>query len=128
MGEGEGIHLHAAMDGLWVVLKGAASCVGEDGVEIAPGQFDGIMVPRGVPYAFRKLGPGSLVLLQVVALVTTARRNTFKWIDAPGAPPPDAQDVRRTGVPMELFDARVAQTAAAARSIPWPLSLIGSPK
>lgn len=61
-----------------------------------------------MPYAFRKIGPENLVLLQVEALVSTARRNTFKWIDNPSAPPPEAEDIRKTDVPMELFDARVA--------------------
>ena len=48
------------------------------------------------------------MLLQVEALVSTAKRNTFQWIDSPGAPPPDAHDIRKMDVPMELFDARAA--------------------
>ena len=103
-----GMHLHAAMDGLWLVLKGGVSILGEDGVEHEFGPMEGMMIPRGVPYAFKKIGPETLVLLQVESLVSTARRNTFKWIDAPGAPPPDAEDIRKTDVPMELFDARVS--------------------
>jgi mannose-6-phosphate isomerase-like protein (cupin superfamily) len=103
-----GMHLHAAMDGLWLVLKGGVSILGEDGIEHEFGPMEGMMIPRGVPYAFKKIGPETLVLLQIESLVSTARRNTFKWIDAPGAPPPDAEDVRKTDVPMELFDARVA--------------------
>ncbi len=107
-----GMHLHAAMDGFWLVLKGGVSIVGEDGVEHEFGPMEGMMIPRGVPYAFRKIGPENLVLLQIEALVSTARRNTFKWIDNRDAPPRQnenaAADIRKTDVPMELFDARVA--------------------
>lgn len=103
-----GMHLHAAMDGFWMVLKGAVSIVGEDGVEHEFGPMEGMMIPRGVPYAFRKIGPENLVLLQIEALVSTAKRNTFKWVDNPSAPPPEAEDIRKVDVPMELFDARVA--------------------
>ncbi len=102
-----GMHLHAAMDGLWMVLKGGVSILAEDGVEHEFGPMEGMMIPRGVPYAFKKIGPETLVLLQIESLVSTARRNTFKWIDASNAPPPEAEDIRKADVPMELFDARV---------------------
>jgi mannose-6-phosphate isomerase-like protein (cupin superfamily) len=102
VGETEGMHLHAAMDGLWLVLKGRASFVGEDGVEHEFGPLEGTMVPRGLPYAFKQVGPDPLVLLQVEALVSSAKRNTYKTFQPPGiAARPELDET------MDLYDARL---------------------
>src|SRR6185369_3061753 len=78
------VHLHAAMDGFWMVLRGAAIFTDEAGKEHHLGPLDGIMVPRGVPYGFRKDGPERLLLLQVESLNAKAKTNTFKYVGVDG--------------------------------------------
>lgn len=98
------LHLHAAMDGFWMVIKGAAVFTDEDGKEHHLAPLDGIMVPRGVPYAFRKDGPEPLVLLQVEALNAKAKTNTMKYLgvqDEPGNEAARAHAIAK----VDLYDA-----------------------
>jgi mannose-6-phosphate isomerase-like protein (cupin superfamily) len=64
------LHSHAAMDGLWFVLKGQARFYGtKDDVVIAElGPHQGIFIPRDFPYWFEKIGEERLELLQVEAI------------------------------------------------------------
>lgn len=62
------LHSHAGMDGFWFVLRGKARFYGEgDAVLGELGQFEGILLPRGVSYWFESVGDEMLELLQVEA-------------------------------------------------------------
>jgi mannose-6-phosphate isomerase-like protein (cupin superfamily) len=95
------LHLHAASDGFWMVLSGRVSFIGEDRVEREFGPLEGIMVPRGTPYAFKKVGGTPLMLLQVECLHGAAKSNAFKVIDPPETDTRLPQNER-----IDFYDAR----------------------
>ncbi len=98
------LHLHAAMDGFWMVIKGAAVFTDEDGKQHHLGPLDGIMVPRGVPYAFRQDGPEPLLLLQVESLNAKAKTNTFKYVGVDGEQGNEAAKAQAIAK-VDLYDA-----------------------
>ncbi|MBM3347037.1 MAG: cupin domain-containing protein [Betaproteobacteria bacterium] len=98
------LHLHAALDGFWMVIRGGAVFTDEQGRETRLGPLEGIMVPRGVPYAFRKDGPETLMLLQVEALNARAKSNAMKYIGANGAQG-NAEAKANTLAKVDLYDA-----------------------
>jgi mannose-6-phosphate isomerase-like protein (cupin superfamily) len=62
------LHSHAAMDGLWFVLKGRARFYGAGDALLAElGPSEGIFIPRGVSYWFESASDELLELLQVEA-------------------------------------------------------------
>lgn len=62
------LHSHSGMDGFWFVLKGRVRFYGAGDVLLGEfGPFEGIFLPRGVPYWFESAGEELLELLQVEA-------------------------------------------------------------
>ena len=60
------LHSHAHFDGFGFVLKGRVRFYGDDDVVIGEyGPYEGVMVPRHVPYWFESVGDEELHLLQV---------------------------------------------------------------
>ena len=104
------LHLHAAMDGFWMVIRGAAIFSDEKGQEHRLGPLDGIMVPRGVPYAFRKDGSETLILLQVEALNAKAKSNALIY---PGTDGPAGNEAARDHAiaKVDLYDALLRDPA-----------------
>ncbi len=100
-GESE-MHLHAAMDGFWLVIGGAAVFTYEGGIEHRLGPLEGVCIPRGTFYAFRKEGTETLILLQVEALNTRARRNTIRYKGTDRTEAAQAKAIAK----VDLYDAR----------------------
>lgn len=75
------MHSHAAQDGFFMVLEGSAVFTGENGEEVTLGPRQGMMLPRGVPYAFRKTGNEPLLLLQVEAMHSSAKSNSYQVLE-----------------------------------------------
>lgn len=67
-----GLHAHADEDHLFVVLAGEATFRHGDGTTRVAGQYDGLMIPRGVAYAFQSTGSSNLVILRVGCDATDA--------------------------------------------------------
>jgi mannose-6-phosphate isomerase-like protein (cupin superfamily) len=68
------LHSHGAMDGFWFVLNGRARFYGEGDQLIAEvGKYEGVFVPRTVPYWFESVGDELLELLQVEAIDKTVK-------------------------------------------------------
>ena len=66
------LHSHSAMDGFWFVLSGRARFYGEgDNLIAEVGKYEGVFVPRTVPYWFESVGDELLELLQVEAIDKT---------------------------------------------------------
>jgi mannose-6-phosphate isomerase-like protein (cupin superfamily) len=60
------LHSHTHFDGFWFVLSGRARFHGEgDAVLGEFGRYQGILIPRGVPYWFESVGDEELEVLQV---------------------------------------------------------------
>jgi mannose-6-phosphate isomerase-like protein (cupin superfamily) len=97
------MHLHAAMDGFWFVLDGYALFTFENGVEHRLAPYEGLCIPRGTFYGFRKDGPAPLILLQVEALNSRARKNPIRYKGATRGELAQAKAIRK----IDLFDARV---------------------
>jgi mannose-6-phosphate isomerase-like protein (cupin superfamily) len=95
------LHLHAAMDQVWFVIQGSAVFQDEHGNTHQLNQFEGICVPRGTAYGYRKDGPSPLLLLQFVGLNAKAKRNTLKFLGVKSNA--DVQDV--TSARTDLYDA-----------------------
>jgi mannose-6-phosphate isomerase-like protein (cupin superfamily) len=63
------LHYHTNSDTTWFVLRGAAEFEGVGGkilAELGPSQ--GVVIPGGTRYKFRKVGEGDLEILQMVAI------------------------------------------------------------
>ena len=75
-------HVHTGMDGLWFVLKGRARFyTGEanskgDKLISELGPFEGVFLPRGVPYWFEQTGDEELEILQVEAFAKGEKNRT----------------------------------------------------
>jgi uncharacterized protein len=65
-----GVHLHPHEDHLFFVVNGEATFVDAAGSPTTVGPFDGMLVPRGAPYAFSSSGSDNLVMLRVGAPAT----------------------------------------------------------
>ncbi len=100
-GCGEGLHVHAAMTGFWMVLQGRVTFKDADGNTRTAGPLEGVVVPRGTIYGFRAEGPEDAMVLQVEALVSTAKQNTYKLYE-----PSDAGSAGEYAIHMDLYDAR----------------------
>ncbi|MBM3506040.1 MAG: cupin domain-containing protein [Alphaproteobacteria bacterium] len=100
-GTGTPLHLHATLDGFWMVLQGRASFMGEDGVEHELAPYEGVSVPRGTAYAFKQVGQEPLHLLQVETVHKAKRHVTKFLVDRP------AEDRQRAFDSWALFDARL---------------------
>jgi quercetin dioxygenase-like cupin family protein len=61
------VHFHAEEDHAFLVLSGRATFVDADGETTDVEAFDGMLVPRGAPYAFRSTGDENLVMVRVGA-------------------------------------------------------------
>ena len=61
------LHFHAEEDHAFIVLAGRATFVDADGGTTDVEAFDGMLVPRGVAYAFRSSGDENLVMIRVGA-------------------------------------------------------------
>jgi mannose-6-phosphate isomerase-like protein (cupin superfamily) len=61
------VHFHAEEDHAFIVLAGRATFVDADGQTTDVEAFDGMLVPRGAPYAFRSTGDENLVMVRVGA-------------------------------------------------------------
>jgi mannose-6-phosphate isomerase-like protein (cupin superfamily) len=107
-GGGSALHYHAAMDGFWMVIKGEAIFADESGKEHHLMPLDGVMVPRGTPYAFHQVGPEPLVLLQVEGLNAKATSNVSK---REGVDETDPQAIRKILDKIDLFDAMEGEEA-----------------
>ena len=91
------LHSHAAQDGFFMVMQGEATFTGENGEEVVLGPMEGMMMPRGVQYAFRKSGSEPLLLLQVEAMHPAAKSNSYQMIE----------DRAPQSERLELFDAKL---------------------
>jgi mannose-6-phosphate isomerase-like protein (cupin superfamily) len=60
-----GVHAHPREDHLFLVLSGEATFVDAEGNQTVVPRFDGMMIPRGVAYAFRSSAEENLVMLRV---------------------------------------------------------------
>jgi len=62
------LHSHPNLDGFWFVLKGRVRFYGDDDVVVGEyGPYEGVLVPRTIPYWFESVGEEELELLQVEA-------------------------------------------------------------
>ena len=91
LGEGgeNNLHSHSAMDGFWFVLEGRARFYGEEDKLIGDlGKYEGVMVPRGVPYWFESAGDVPLQILQVESKAQNIaeKRTDFTPLKASAAP------------------------------------------
>lgn len=78
-GGANNLHSHTGMDGLWFVLRGRMRFYGEGHKLIGEfGQFEGVFVPRNVPYWFESVGDEPLELLQAESI---DRRGKNRRID-----------------------------------------------
>jgi len=100
------MHRHAAMDGFWLVLRGAAvfTFEGEPERRLAP--LEGVCIPRGAFYGFRKEGPDPLILLQVEALNTRARKNPIRYKGTDRTAAAQAKAIAKVDLLDALIDAR----------------------
>ena len=98
------LHLHAAMDQVWFVVQGPAVFQDGEGNAHTVNQFEGMCVPRGTAYGYRKDGPSPLLLLQFVALNAKAKKNTLKFLGVKHNA--EVQDV--TSARTELHDAMLS--------------------
>jgi mannose-6-phosphate isomerase-like protein (cupin superfamily) len=63
------MHSHPAQDGFWLVLRGRVRFYGENDSVIAElGPYEGVMIPRGLPYWFESSSDEVLELLQVESI------------------------------------------------------------
>ena len=62
-----GVHLHPDEDHLFFVVNGEATFVDAAGQGTTVGALEGMLVPRGAPYAFSSSGADNLVMLRVGA-------------------------------------------------------------
>lgn len=68
------LHYHTELDGVWMVLSGRGRFHGKDGEVYGElGQYEAILLPRGVPYWFECISDEPLVLLQNEAITKGAR-------------------------------------------------------
>jgi len=95
------IHRHAGMDQIWMVLKGHAVFTDEHDREYRIEPMQSICVPRGKAYGYRKDGEEALLLMQVAALNTKAKKNTLKFLGAKT----NAEVQDGSSAKTELFDA-----------------------
>ena len=73
------LHSHSAMDGFWFVLRGRARFYGvEDKLIGEIGQYEGVFVPRNVPYWFECVGDELLELLQVEAIDKSVKNTVIR--------------------------------------------------
>lgn len=61
------MHSHAAMDGLWFVLRGRARFYDGDNQPHEFGPFEGVCIPRDTKYWFEQVGDEALEILQCEA-------------------------------------------------------------
>jgi mannose-6-phosphate isomerase-like protein (cupin superfamily) len=61
------LHFHPVEDHAFFVLAGEADFRNEEGEVARVGRYEGIMIPRGVVYAFRSSGGENLVMLRMGA-------------------------------------------------------------
>jgi mannose-6-phosphate isomerase-like protein (cupin superfamily) len=62
------MHAHAGMDSCWYVLKGVARFYGYGDELIAEaGKYEGVFIPKGVPYWFEAGGDELLEVLHITA-------------------------------------------------------------
>ena len=60
------LHSHRYLDGFWMVLKGRVRFYGPDKAVLGEfGSLQGIVIPRGVPYWFERVGDEEAEILQV---------------------------------------------------------------
>ena len=65
------LHYHTSSETTWFVLKGRAVFEGPEGVILGElGPMEGILMPGGSRYKFRKEGTEDLEILQMVAIET----------------------------------------------------------
>jgi mannose-6-phosphate isomerase-like protein (cupin superfamily) len=70
------LHSHAAMDGLWFVLRGRVRFYGQGNEVIGEfGQHEGVFVPRDVPYWFESVGDEPLEILQAESIDRRLKHN-----------------------------------------------------
>ena len=58
------MHAHADSDAVWLVLNGRARFYGQDEQAVEIGRFEGLVIPRGVPYWFESASEENLVILR----------------------------------------------------------------
>jgi mannose-6-phosphate isomerase-like protein (cupin superfamily) len=72
------MHSHAAMDGLWFVLKGRARFYDGANESHEFGPMEGLCIPHGVKYWFEKVGEETLEILQCDAR-DPSKRNSVEF-------------------------------------------------
>lgn len=92
------MHSHAALDGLWMPLKGRVRFHFDGGETCEAGPMEGVCVPRGVRYWFEKVGDETLEILQVEARNPNVS-NTMETVSATD------EDKAKAVNAMSLFDA-----------------------
>lgn len=62
------LHAHPSLDGFWFVLSGRARFYTTESELVAEiGRFEGVLIPRGLPYWFESAGEEELEILQLEA-------------------------------------------------------------
>ena len=62
------MHSHAHLDGFWFVLSGRVRFYGDGNTLVGEfGKYQGVLIPRGAPYWFERVGPEPLEILQIEA-------------------------------------------------------------
>ncbi len=95
------LHSHTHLDGFWFVLKGRARFYSDEKTVFAElGQFEGVLVPRGVKYWFEQAGDEPLELMQIEASDVPFQNNPrFDMVE-------HAAPVKRA-MPTEYIDAKI---------------------
>ena len=74
------MHAHPALDSTWMVLRGRARFYGYGDVVIAePGEHEGVVIPRGVPYWFQAISDEPLEILHITAADPNARNERVNY-------------------------------------------------
>jgi mannose-6-phosphate isomerase-like protein (cupin superfamily) len=105
------MHAHAGMDSTWLVLSGRARFYGYgDELVAEAGRYEGVFIPKGVPYWFEAAGEEPLEILHI-----TARDKALKNDRVDYAPPVERQrGMEGRGRPPTDEELRRAQEAPAA--------------
>jgi mannose-6-phosphate isomerase-like protein (cupin superfamily) len=121
-----GVHAHPVEDHLFFVLAGEATFVDAEGGETVVGPYDGMLVPRGVAYAFKSTGNTNLVMVRVGAPTDTTLLDDRSIEEAKGhgIPRPIAQRVGVDGGPAPGLSE--ANKTGAIPGVPVPGRMFGA--
>jgi mannose-6-phosphate isomerase-like protein (cupin superfamily) len=96
------MHSHAAMDGLWLVLKGRARFHDGDNNAYEFGPMEGLCIPHNTRYWFEKVGTEALEILQCDARDPT-KKNTVEFVNV------STERLKSQHAKMSIYDAQEAE-------------------